>query len=470
MFGNIGDVNFNNSIFNNKGGIKFDNVDFKNSIKDVNFNSTKFQNTIKPIGRDGNNILLSGDVSFLDAKFNVRGDVLFKNANFGTKNLNIIFDGSMFCNNGKVSFHRSGFNNTGIISFNNVKFNNGNDISFARIKYLDNIKSIFFTNSIFRNKGNVFYDNSLFKNSKDIRFDGIKIHDTKKISFKKVDFSNTGNVIFYNIEFKKSNLDINFNSIKLSELTNLKIYSPNINININNVKISINNISRSNCKTNIMIEDCELSIFKFDNINWDCINFKGTDWGNGNRIILIDEKELGNNPTKYQLIRVEDKYREWKEITKKSGNMYLSDKFHASEFEMRRRLKKRNTFLGITWEGIYKRMSGYGMKIFRPICMALIFMFMVMIICFITSLIDDNIFSIKIINLNNKGYDIVLKNKVLDKLYYSFYLPLSNLFFVNNELININNEFIPILLRIQQIITAPLLFLAGFAIRRKFRT
>lgn len=115
-------------------------------------------------------------------------------------------------------------------------------------------------------------------------------------------------------------------------------------------------------------------------------------------------------------------------------------------------------------------MAGYGMEIFRPIRMALFFMLMIMVICFITSLCVDDIFSIKIINLKNNDYDIILKNNVLDKIYYSIYLPLSNLFFVNNELININNDFIPILLRIQQIITAPLLFLAGFAIRRKFRT
>ena len=144
----------------------------------------------------------------------------------------------------------------------------------------------------------------------------------------------------------------------------------------------------------------------------------------------------------------------------------IADDFHYNELQLKHEELKRDK-KRFSWVGLYKKTSDFGTSWIKPILIILIIAALFSVFSFSISIFENDIYSIKTFDTNK--YVDTIKDDLSSRIGYSVYIHYCNMLFVQDKKIGIDNEWIPILLRIQQILTAPLFLLAGLAIRRKFR-
>ncbi len=240
----------------------------------------------------------------------------------------------------------------------------------------------------------------------------------------------------------------------------------------------------------------DLANFKFINITWP------KDWKIYDEKLInwpkdrTDKKEKEaqeekvTQEEKIQHIRkTEEEYNQLKNYYRKENKHREADYFHRGELEMKR-LQNPKICRYLSWEGLYKCTSNYGLSWLRPffigIFTPLIFSFLI-IIGYIS---DQHLFYEKKFNVSTKEFEVYpikfdnypqpktvpvqVKNSfcqnicrvICTSIIYNY----SNAFFIKNEKIFSNNSFVWFLSRLENIIVTALFILAGFAIRRKFRT
>ena len=364
--------------------------------------------------------------------------------------------------------------------------------SITNKKILNEVKLKFLNSDFTFNKNHITYNKLIFSNALTISGENnskwLKLLNlnNKIIEFKDIYVSgllhitniNTNKIIFTNCRFNSLLIEgevktsLHFNDcdiIGLSEIRESKIDKISINESSINKKLIVEN---TNIKNAIILDNIDnrgnkieiiqgqIKACSFLNTNFKIFTFSNVGWKRSfwkcRSYIINEKKKYNKNITINDWQKIETEYRNLKLYYSEEGNQKLTYEFHAGEFEARRR-QKPLLFRLLSWENLYKIFSKYGLSWWRPLWLAL----------FIGLLVVPYFVSIQ--------NDVFIKNKDLSNNFIqSFWYYLSNMFFIKQTIIKIDEEsvngFIGYIVGIiQRIIVTPLFVLSGLAIRRKFK-
>ncbi len=384
------------------------------------------------------NIIIKNKISFKNCVF--RGDLYFyqikENIYYKCRFLSeAYFIGSQFL--GNADFDKAQF--SGETDFTSAQFSCEADFHEAKFS-----SKIIFTRAKF--SGWVDFHEAKFSNEADfheakflggIDFTRAKFSDGA--DFSRTEFSS--GVDFTRAEFSSETY---FYFTKFSGGTDfIYIQKPSFN-----AKIIFQDTFVGNCSFLYSNIDC----FDFQNVKW--VDFKG-------RNAVFDEFNIKDEKDKDNKIKhIEILYRQLKCKFLNNMNYSLSDDFLYGEFRMKLQQKKGISKI-ISWERLYKLASDFGMSWIKPLGWVFLIMIIMEIYVIMACIWMPGIV------IQNGSND---KNNQLLTPYFLY-----NVLFIQQKTVEINAAafwgiFTLILARLENIVLATLFVLAGFAIRRKFRT
>lgn len=460
-------VDFSYTQFNGR------NVCFRFSIftqKNTSFKEAKFlaeHNTFHNAQFSGEN------TDFSNAKFS--GNNNFYQTQFNGKKLTFIgteFTGEML--DFKGAKFRGKFQ-----WFKGVKFSckrNDFEKTLFKGKYTDFGVSQFKTGYTTFFKAKFQGENTYFNN---VQFSG-------KSTFSYAEFIGK-NVYFDNAKFSD---DIYFHDTVFKQFSGFTyIENSNGKIEIANVKFVTgkNDFSHINNVKDIQFIDCTMDSCSFIYSNLTNFKFINVTWLKNGKIfdeefikINWPKKKYKDKKAKTQELErqthikhTEEVYNQLKNKYRKENKHHLADQFYKGELEMKR-IQHPGIFQWLSWEGLYKIFSNYGMSWKKPLCWVLAFF---LLFSFITW-IDGGITNHDTLAL--KWYDksetkwvegaSLFQPPWFSKALYSLYYHFCNSLYVPQKTVEATTWLTQLLSRIENIIVTSLFILAGFAVRRKFRT
>lgn len=295
---------------------------------------------------------------------------------------------------------------------------------------------------------------------------------------------------FYGVEFNGTTTFYKFNFKSPSVFSYIKVIKGCVEFISIDFTTYNHNFTYINEIVEIKFIDCKLNTCSFVYSNLTNFKFINVTWPENGKVydeelikINWPKKKYKNKKAKEQdyderqthIKHTEEVYNQLKNKYRKDNKHYLADQFHKGELEMKR-IQHPGRFQLFSWEGFYKIFSNYGMSWRRPIWCAFIFIIIFAIITwFDGGIANHDVLVIKRYDTTElkyvSGISLFAQQPVwFSKAIYSLYYHFCNCLYIPQKHVEATTWLTQVFSRIENMIITSLFILAGFAVRRKFKT